>query len=107
MCPVEDVLSRQPDLKVLRDPPTLAGQRVRWVMMFRYDSEGAAVARCKVRAQAWTDPSLQSGGYPMNKEMSRFLASTIFDMARSDFEDGKPDEIRAGKVSSFWQQLLM
>jgi len=105
VCPVEAILSRQPDLKVLRDPPSLAGQRVRCVMVFHLDIENATVARCKVRAQAWTDPSLHLR-CPVDKETSMMLAKSVFNVAKADFEESDPDEIRAGGVRAALQHLL-
>jgi hypothetical protein len=103
--PVEDILSRQPNLKVLRDPPSLAGQRVRCVMAFHYNPGQAAVTMCKVRAQAWTDPSLNSLWGLLDKEISTVLSETIFDMVKEQCEKGDPERIRAGEVNP-WQYLL-
>lgn len=88
------ILERQPNLKVLRDPPSLVGQRVRYVLLFHYDPENAAVARCKVRALAWTDPSLTSRA-PIDKEVSRRGAEGVFIVAKIDFEKNDPNELRA------------
>jgi len=102
VCPVEEILSKQPGLKVLRDPPSLAGQRVRFVMMFRFDPGNTAITRCKVRAQAWTDPSLHLGS-PVDKVTSMFLAESVFDAAKVHFEKSDPDKIRAGDVRNALQ----
>jgi len=95
VCDVEGILSRQPGLKVLRDPPSLAGQRVRCVMVFHFDSENTTVARCKVRAQAWTDPALHTR-LSLDNETSAILAGGVFHVAKMDFEGSNPDELRAG-----------
>jgi len=95
VCAVEGILSRQPELKVLRDPPSLTGQRVRCVIVFHFDSENTTVARCKVRAQAWTDPSLHMR-LPVDREMSAILAQSVFHVAKVDFETKDPDTLRAG-----------
>ena len=94
VCAVEEILKRQPGLKVLRDPPSLAGQRVRCVMIFHFDSGNAGFARCKVRAQAWTDPFLHSRP-PMDKGMSMILAESVFSVAKMDFEQHDPNMVRA------------
>lgn len=105
VCAVEKILERQPDLKVLRDPPSLAGQRVRCVMVFHFDSGHAGVARCKVRAQAWTDPSLHSRP-PMDKDMSMMLAGSVFNVAKADFEKRDPEVIRAVGAGAALRHLL-
>ena len=98
-------MSRQPELKVLRDPPSLTGQRVRCVMVFHFDTENTTVARCKVRAQAWTDPSLNMR-LPVDKETSAVLAQTVFSVAKVDFETKDPDALRAGATRAASQYLL-
>jgi len=98
-------LRRQPGLKVLRDPPSLAGQRVRFVMMFRFDPGGSAITRCKVRAQAWTNPSLDLG-CPVDQATSMFLAGIVFEAAKVHFEKSDPDKIRAGDVTAALQPFL-
>jgi hypothetical protein len=105
VCAVEGILERQPELRVLRDPPSLAGQRIRCVMAFHFDPENATVARCKVRAQAWTDPSLHSR-FPVDKETSMMLAKSIFDVAKEDFEESDPDVIRARGIRAALRHLL-
>ena len=105
VCPIEQILSRQPNLKVLRDPPTLAGQRVRCVAAFLYDSGQAGAIMCKVRAQAWTDPSLDSRWSSLDKEMSGFFAESVFEVIKAQFEEGNPDQIRSGEVNP-WQYLF-
>jgi hypothetical protein len=92
--PVEDILSKQPDLRVLRDPPSLIGQRVRYVLMFHLDPGDAKVQRCKVRAYSWTFPSLREVE-SLDKNMSALFAQTVFNLAKRDFETGDPNEIRA------------
>lgn len=104
ICAVEAVLSQQPQLKVLRDPPSLAGQRVRCVMVFHFDSGETGVARCKVRAQAWTDPSLHTR-FPVDNEMSAILAEGVFHVAKIDFEKNDPDKLRAGDIRAASRQL--
>ena len=104
VCTVEEILSRQPNLKVLRDPPTLAGQRVRCVLTFHYIPEQASVTMCKVRAQAWTDPSLNERWGSLDKEMSSLFAENIFDVVKTQFAKGDPDKIRAGEVNP-WEYL--
>lgn len=99
VCPVEGILSRQPDLRVLRDPPSLEGQRVRYVLVFHLDPGNATVRRCKVRAYAWTVPSLCSQFEMLDKGVSALLAETIFEMAKEDFERGDPDKLRARKAN--------
>jgi len=92
--PVEDILSKQPNLRVLRDPPSLIGQRVRYVLVFHLDPGNQSVRRCKVRAYAWTVPSLcclES----LDKRMSAFFAETVFEVAKMDFENADPDQVRA------------
>ena len=54
---------------------------------------------CKVRAQAWTDPSLQSNWGSLDKEISAFFAERIFDVLKTQFEKGNPDKIRTGEVN--------
>lgn len=105
VCPVEAILSKQPQLKVLRDPPSLVGQRVRCVMVFQFDSGDTGVARCKVRAQAWTDPSLHMR-LSLDDEMSAMLAESVFSVAKTDFEMGDPDKLRAGDRRAILQQLF-
>lgn len=105
MCDVEDILKKQPELKVLRDPPSLAGQRVRCVMVFHFDTEGSTVARCKVRAQAWTDPALHTR-HPLDKEMSMRLADGVFHVAKTDFEKNNPDQLRAGDMATTMRLLF-
>lgn len=73
-------------------------------MMFRYDPENATIARCKVRAQAWTDPLLQSRWLLLDKNVSALMAEKVFDLARADSE-GDPEKIRAGEVPPLWQRL--
>lgn len=92
---VEEILSRQPDLRVLRDPPSLVGQRIRYVLLFHLDPEDSEVTRCKLRAYAWTDPSLCLKLQLMNPMVSTMLAQTVFDEAKKDFEERDPNEIRS------------
>ena len=96
-CPVDEILSQQPNLKVLRDPPSLAGLRVRCVMTFHY-AKLDGVTMCKVRAEAWTDPSLYSKWYSMDPTVSAVLAGTIFESAKLQIEKGDPEKMRAGEV---------
>lgn len=100
VCHVDDILSRQPDLRVLRDPPTLAGQRVRYVILFHLEPGNASVRRCKVRAYAWTVPSLGARLEMMDKQMSAMLAQSVFAVAKRDFENSDPNEIRARWASA-------
>jgi len=93
--PVEDILSKQPDLRVLRDPPSLMGQRVRYVLVFNLDPSNATVRRCKVRAYAWTVPLLLSTLETLDKTMSMLFAETIFEVAKEDFDNSDPDDVRA------------
>jgi len=105
VCLVENILSRQPQLRVLRDPPSLAGRRVRYVLLFHLDPESnAGVRRCKVRAQAWTDPALHSR-HLMDKVVSVMLANSVFSAAKANFEKGDPDEVRAGGVGVVMQHM--
>jgi len=97
VCPVDEILSQQPNLKVLRDPPGLSGPRVRCVMTFHY-AKLDDVTMCKVRAEAWTDPSLNTKWYSMDPPVSALLAETIFESARLQIEKGDPDKMRAGEA---------
>lgn len=106
VCPVEEILSQQPNLKVLRDPPSLAGQRTRCVLAFHYRSEKSTVVMCKVRAQAWTDPLILSRWYSLDKEMSTLLATTVFDVAKAEFAKGNPDRMRAGEATPRLQDFF-
>ncbi|KAF9644762.1 hypothetical protein BDM02DRAFT_872609 [Thelephora ganbajun] len=106
VCAIEEILSRQPELKVLRDPPSLVGQRVHYVMAFYFDPANTKISRCKIRAQAWTDPSIGSRWHLLDKEISAFLAMKVFDLAKSDFEKGDPNKMRAGEVEPFLQLML-
>jgi hypothetical protein len=95
VCPVEDILSRQPDLRVLRDPPTLVGRRIRYVLLFHLEPESTGVRRCKVRAYAWTDPAFFSRLEMMDKRMSTVLSETIYRVAKNDFQHANPNEMRS------------
>lgn len=97
MRPVDEILSEQPNLKVLRDPPGLSGMRVRCVMTFHY-TKLDGFEMCKVRAEAWTDPSLHTRWYSMDPAVSALLAATIFESAKLQIEKGDPDKMRAGEV---------
>ena len=106
VCAVEDILSRQPNLKVLRDPPTLEGERVRCVLTFHYSPGEGPIKVCKVRAQAWSDPLLYPMWYSLSMEASRLLANGIFNFARTEFATGNPNKIRAGETSSGLRDFL-
>lgn len=99
VCPVEGILSKQPNLRVLQDPPSLVGQRVRYVLLFHLEPESSEVQRCKVRAYAWTDRTLCSRLETLNSNMSSTLAKTVFDVAKEDFENGDPKEMRARRLN--------
>jgi len=104
--PVDEILTEQPNLKVLRDPPGLSGLRVRCVMAFHY-TKLDGYSMCKVRAEAWTDPSLQTKWYSMDPTVSALLAETIFESARLQIEKGDPEKMRAGKVLLPWKVELV
>jgi len=106
VCPIADILSRQPGLRVLRDPPGLVGQRVRYVLLFHLDPGSKDVRRCKVRAYAWTDPCLTPRLEALNKEMSALFARTIFNVAKENFKTSDPNEIRAGGVNPLLHLLF-
>lgn len=99
VCPVEDILSRQPDLRVLRDPPSLVGQRVRYVLLFHLEPGSTSVRRCKVRAYAWTDPTLCARLESLHKEVSAIFAETVFEEAKEDFEKSDPNEMRTKRMN--------
>lgn len=100
VCPVEDILSRQPNLKVLRDPPSLADeQRVRCVLTFHYRPGQGPIEVCKVRAQAWSVPLLYPIWCSLGGEASTLLANGIFDLAKTEFGTGAPDKIRAREMN--------
>jgi len=104
--PVQDILSRQPNLRVLRDPPTLTGQRVRYVLVFHLDPGDANIRRCKVRAYAWTVPSLRSTLETLDKRVSKIFAETVFRAAKEDFEKSNPDALRARGVDAPLERLF-
>lgn len=107
VCPVEEILSKQPDLRVLRDPPSLVGRRVRYVLMFHLDPGNSQVRRCKVRAYAWTvPPSVHLELEALDKGMSAFFAQTVFDLAKRHFEQGDPNQIRSGGAVPPMQPFL-
>jgi len=93
VCLIEDILSKQPNLRVLRDPPGLAGQRVRYVLLFHLDPASTDVRRCKVRAHAWTDRLLSSRSAVLDKDVSALLAGSIFEAAKEIFKNGNPNEL--------------
>lgn len=96
VCSVEDILSKQPNLKVLQDPPSLVGHRIRYVLMFHLDPGDAQVQRFKVRAYAWTNPMICSKLEEVDKDISSFLAQTVFDEAKEDFEKRDPHAPKTG-----------
>jgi len=75
----------------IRDPPSLVGQRIRCVLVFHSGPRNATI---EVRGLTCTVPLWET----MDKEMSSMFAGGVFDLANADFENGDPDEIRAGKV---------
>lgn len=107
MCLIEDILSKQPNLRVLHDPPGLAGQRVRYVLLFHLDPESKDVRRCKVRAYAWTVRSLSSRLAVLDKDLSALFAGNIFDVARENFKNGNPNELRDRGENLSLQSLLL
>jgi len=89
-------MDKQPMVANMWDPPSLvgrspAGRLIRYVLMFHSGPRNVTI---EVRGLTCTIPSKET----MDKGMSRMFASRVFDLAKADFENADPDEIRAGKV---------
>lgn len=99
VCSIEHILSKQPNLRVLRDPPpSLEGKRVRYVLIFHLDPENSSVQRCKVRAYAWTIPSFPAILRRLDKTLSTIVAETVYSVAKKQFEQDDPKEIAATRA---------
>ena len=51
----EEVLAENPQLQIMRDPPPLAGKRIRHVTVFRFEEEGKP-RQIFLRARTWELP---------------------------------------------------